>query len=273
MRFLDNVIDANVYVLDEIEKITKGNRKIGLGVMGFADMLISMGIRYNSEEGLKTAEELMRFITNEARLASAALGKEKGDFPNFKESTLKEQFETMRNATVTTIAPTGTISIIGGCSQGIEPIFAIVYIREVSESLGRSLVETNTLFERVALKEGFHTEDLMKKIAGKTSIQDVKEIPERIRKLYVVAHDIDYEWHVRMQAAFQKHTDNAVSKTINFPHHSSPEDIEKAYLLAYKLGCKGVTVYRHGSRKKQILRSIESEGALSEIDFECPVCD
>lgn len=272
VRFLDNVIDANVYTLPEIEKTTKGNRKIGLGVMGFADMLIRMGIQYNTEEGLQTGETLMKFINTEARKTSVELGKEKGNFPNFSESIWAKQFKTMRNATVTTIAPTGTISIIANCSQGIEPLFAIVYIREVAESLGRRLVEVNSLFESIALREGFYSEELMKKIAKKTSIQDVEEIPERVRRLFVVAHNMQAEWHIRMQAVFQKHTDNAVSKTINFPNSATPDDIDKAYWLAYTLGCKGVTVYRHGSREKQVLRPIDSEGTLANLSLECSYC-
>ena len=272
VRFLDNVIDANVYTLPEIEKTTKGNRKIGLGVMGFADMLIRMGIQYNTEEGLQTGETLMKFINTEARKTSVELGKEKGNFPNFSESIWAKQFKTMRNATVTTIAPTGTISIIANCSQGIEPLFAIVYIREVAESLGRRLVEVNSLFESIALREGFYSEELMKKIAKKTSIQDVEEIPERVRHLFVVAHNMQAEWHIRMQAVFQKHTDNAVSKTINFPNSATPDDIDKTYWLAYTLGCKGVTVYRHGSREKQVLRPIDSEGTLANLSLECSYC-
>lgn len=272
VRFLDNVIDANVYTLPEIEKTTKGNRKIGLGVMGFADMLIKMGIQYNTEEGLQTGETLMKFINTEARKTSVELGKEKGNFPNFSESIWAKQFKTMRNATVTTIAPTGTISIIANCSQGIEPLFAIVYIREVAESFGRSLVEVNPLFESIAVREGFYSEELMKKIAKKTSIQDVEEIPERVRHLFVVAHNMQAEWHIRMQATFQKHTDNAVSKTTNFPNSATPDDIDKTYWLAYTLGCKGVTVYRHGSREKQILRPIESEGTLADLNLECSYC-
>jgi ribonucleoside-diphosphate reductase alpha chain len=272
VRFLDDVIDANVYTLPQIEKMTKGNRKIGLGVMGFADMLIKMGVRYDTEEGLQTGEKLMKFITTEARKMSVELGEEKGSFPNFQGSIWEPQFKTMRNATVTTIAPTGTISIIAGCSQGIEPLFAIVYVREVAESLGRSLIEVNPLFESIALKEGFYDEELIKKIARKISIQDVEEIPERVRRLFVVAHDISAEWHVRMQAVFQKYTDNAVSKTINFPNKATPDDIDKAYWLAYRLGCKGVTVYRHGSREKQVLRPIESDGTLADFSLTCPTC-
>ncbi|MDH5375252.1 MAG: vitamin B12-dependent ribonucleotide reductase [Candidatus Bathyarchaeota archaeon] len=272
VRFLDNVVDANVYTLSDIEKITKGNRKIGLGVMGFADMLIKMGIKYDTEEGLRTAERLMKFINDEAKKMSVELGEEKGSFPNFKGSVWEGRFKTLRNATVTTVAPTGTISIIAGCSQGIEPLFAIAYVREVAESLGRSLVEVNSLFENIALKGGFYSEELIKKVSKKTSIQDVEEIPERIRKLFVTAHDISEEWHVRMQAAFQKYTDNAVSKTINFPNWATPDDIEKAYLLAYKLGCKGITVYRHGSREAQVLRPIESEGTVADFSQVCPAC-
>ncbi|MEM5793977.1 MAG: adenosylcobalamin-dependent ribonucleoside-diphosphate reductase [Candidatus Aenigmatarchaeota archaeon] len=267
VRFLDNVIDANYYPIPQIEQMTKANRKIGLGVMGFADMLIQLGIPYNSEEALKVAEEVMKFISEEARKMSVELGEEKGSFPNFKGSVWeKKGYKAMRNATVTTIAPTGTIGVIAGCSSGIEPLFAIAYVREVSESLGANLVEINPLFETIAIKEGFYTEDLMKKISGKTSIQDVEEIPEHIRKLFVTAHDISPEWHVRMQAAFQKYTDNAVSKTINFPHHATPHDVEKAYLLAYKLGCKGITIYRHASREVQVLKP------LSEASSVCPTC-
>lgn len=272
VRFLDNVIDANVYILQEIEKVTRGNRKIGLGLMGFADMLIKRGIKYDTEEGLKAAGELMKFINEEGHKVSAKLGEEKGSFPNFSGSVWEKDWKAMRNATITTIAPTGTISIIGGSSQGIEPLFAIVYVREVSESLGRSLIEINPLFEDIALREGFYSEELMKKISKRTSVQDLEEIPEHIRRLFVTAHDITAEWHVRMQAAFQKHTDNAVSKTINFPNSATPNDIEKAYWLAYKLGCKGVTVYRHGSREAQVLRPIESEGTVADYSQICPTC-
>ena len=272
VRFLDNVVDANVYTLPEIQKMTKGNRKIGLGVMGFADMLIKLGIKYDTEEGLQAGEDLVRFIDTEAKKMSVELAEEKGSFPNFRGSIWEKQFKTTRNATVTTVAPTGTISIIAGCSQGIEPLFAIAYVREVAESLGRSLVEVNPLFERIALKEGFYSEELMKKLARKTSIQDMEEIPEQIRKIFVTAHDIDAEWHVRMQAAFQRYTDNAVSKTINFPNWATPDDIDRAYMLAYKLGCKGITVYRHGSRKVQVLRPIESEGTVADFSKECPTC-
>jgi ribonucleoside-diphosphate reductase alpha chain len=272
VRFLDNVVDANVYELPEIEKITKGNRKIGLGVMGFADMLIKRGIKYDTDEGLKAGEELMKFINDEGHKMSAELGEEKETFPNFHGSIWEKNWKTMRNATVTTVAPTGTISIIAGCSQGIEPLFAIAYVREVAETLGRSLVEVNPLFERIALREGFYSNDLVREVSKRTSVQDLKEIPEDMRRLFVTAHDISAEWHVRMQAAFQRHTDNAVSKTINFPNWATPNDVEKAYILAYKLGCKGITVYRHGSREVQVLRPIESEGAVADYSLVCPTC-
>jgi len=271
-KFLDNVVDANIYVLPQIEAITKGNRKIGLGIMGFADMLIKRGIKYDTEEGLKAGEELMKFINDEGHKMSAELGKEKGNFANFKGSTLERTWKTHRNATVTTVAPTGTISIIVGCSQGIEPLFAIAYVREIAETLGRSLVEVNPLFERIALREGFYSEELIKEVSRRTSIQDLKEIPAKWRRLFVTAHDISAEMHVRMQAAFQKYTDNAVSKTINFPNWATPNDVEKAYMLAWKLGCKGITVYRHGSREAQVLRPVESEGSVADFSRVCPTC-
>jgi ribonucleoside-diphosphate reductase alpha chain len=272
VRFLDNVVDANWYVLPEIEQLTKGNRKIGLGVMGFADSLIKRDIRYDTEEGLKAGEELMKFINDEGHKMSSELGAEKGNFPNFHSSIWEKQYRNMRNSTTTTVAPTGTISIIGGSSQGIEPLFAIAYVREVAETLGRSLVEVNALFESIALREGFYSEELIRKISKRTSIQDVKEIPERWRRLFMTAHDINAEMHVRMQAAFQKHTDNAVSKTVNFPNWATPNDVEKAYVLAWKLGCKGITVYRHGSREVQVLRPIESEGDVADFSLVCPTC-
>lgn len=284
VHFLDNVIDINKYPIPEIEEVTKANRKIGLGVMGFGDMLIQLGIPYNSEEGIKTAEEVMKFISQEARNMSVELGKDRGSFPNFEKSVWKEKFEAMRNATVTTIAPTGTIGVIAGCSSGIEPLFAISYTRNVKETLGENLVEINSFFENFAIMHGFYNEDLIRKISKKASIQHIVDIPENIRRVFVTAHDISPEWHIRMQGAFQKYTDNAVSKTVNFPFHATPHDIEKVYWLAYKLGCKGVTVYRDGSRKTQILtteesvrertdRFVEMEKSVpTEYNGGCPTC-
>ena len=252
VRFLDNVIDANKYPLPEIEKMTKANRKIGLGVMGFADMLIQLGIPYDSEEAVQTAEKVMKFITEEARKTSVELGEEKGSFPNFSGSVWeKKGYKAMRNATVTTVAPTGTISIIAGCSSGIEPLFAIAYIRNVME--GTQLLEVNQYFEQKTKEIGIYSKQLMEKVAKYGSIQKMKEIPEDLKRVFVTALDIAPEWHVKMQAAFQKYTDNAVSKTVNLPHDATIKDVENVFWLAYKLKCKGITVYRYGSKKEQVL--------------------
>jgi ribonucleoside-diphosphate reductase alpha chain len=251
VRFLDNVIEMNKYPLPQIEQITRANRKIGLGVMGFADMLLRLGIPYDSEEALKLGAEVMKLLNEEAHKTSVALAEERGSFPNFPESKLAKRFNKLRNATVTTIAPTGTISIISGVSSGIEPIFAVAYVRNVMDK--DILPEVNPIFAEVARERGFYTDDLMKEIATKGSLKDVRAVPEDIRRLFVTALDISPEWHIRMQAAFQDHTDNAVSKTVNFPHEATPKDVETVYLLAHKLGCKGVTVYRYGSREDQVL--------------------
>jgi ribonucleoside-diphosphate reductase alpha chain len=255
VRFLDNVVDVNKYPMKEIADMTRANRKIGLGVMGFADMLIKMGIRYDSDEAIKLAEKIMKFIQDEGRKISEEIGKEKGSFANFKKSSWAKKHKHMRNATVTTIAPTGTISVISNCSSGIEPLFAVSYVRDVSDSLGHELLEVNQRFETMMIERGLYDDDdeLIKKISQHGNIQEIKEIPKDIRNIFVTALDITPEWHVRAQAAFQKYTDNAVSKTINFPNWATPHDVEKAFMLSWKLGCKGVTVYRYGSREKQVL--------------------
>jgi ribonucleoside-diphosphate reductase alpha chain len=271
IHFLDNVIDANKYPIIEIELMTKKVRRIGLGVMGFADMLILLGIPYNSENALKTAESLMKFITGEARKASEELAMTRRSFPEFEKSVWKKLgYKCMRNSTLTTIAPTGEISIIAGCSMGIEPLFSVVYVR-TSESLGTTMIEINPLFERIAIREEIYSDELIEKISKSTSIQHVQEIPEHIRKIFVTAHDISSEWHVRMQAVFQKYTDNAVSKTVNFPNSATPNHVEEVYLLAYRMGCKGVTVFRDGSRSTQVLTTVKKVEEVSQPIFTDPL--
>ncbi|NWF86696.1 adenosylcobalamin-dependent ribonucleoside-diphosphate reductase [Candidatus Bathyarchaeota archaeon] len=251
VHFLDNIVDANKYTLKEIEAITKANRKIGLGVMGFADMLIKLGIQYDSEEALQLGEKLMKFVEEESHKKSVEIAEERGSFPNFEKSIWKNKYKAFRNATVTTIAPTGTISIIAGCSSGIEPIFAVSFIRNVLS--GKRLFETNPLFEDIAKEHGFYSAKLLEEIAKTGSVQKIEGIPDNTKRLFVTALDIAPEWHVKMQAVFQKYTDNAVSKTVNLPTEATVEDVRKIYELAWKLKCKGVTVFRYGSKPEQVL--------------------
>jgi ribonucleoside-diphosphate reductase alpha chain len=281
VHFLDNVIDVNPYPLKETDKITRANRKIGLGVMGFADLLILMGVPYDSEKATEIGEEIAKFINEEAGKASERLGLERGSFPNFEASIWKGKFKARRNATVTTIAPTGTISIIAGCSSGIEPLFAVAFMRHVLE--GARLFELHPIFEEIAKKRGFYGETL-EKIVSHGTIREVEGIPEDLRRVFVTAHDIPPEWHVKIQAAFQRHTENAVSKTVNLPEDASLNDVENVFHLAYKLGCKGVTVYRYGSKGVQVLNlGVESRGeekvATAEAEYAggrpiegCEVC-
>jgi len=273
VRFLDDVIDVNRYPLPEIEAMSRANRKIGLGVMGFAELLIKLGIPYDSKDALSLAEKLMRFVTEEARQCSQALGLEKGSFPNFELSSWST-YEAMRNATVTTIAPTGTTGVIAGCSSGIEPLFAVAFVRNVMGGM----LEINKLFEAIAKERGFYSKDLIRAIAKRGSIQDIGGIPEDVKRIFVTALDISPEWHVRMQAAFQKYTDNAVSKTVNLPADATREDVRRVFLLAYELGCKGITVYRYGSKEQVLSLDIpklmldEYVSADSEYAGECRIC-
>jgi ribonucleoside-diphosphate reductase alpha chain len=251
-RFLDDVIDVNQYPLPEIAEMTKATRKIGLGVMGFADMLIQLGIPYDSEQALTVAEEVAHFIFEKANEASADLAKERSVFPAFEESIYDvTDGPRFRNASRTTIAPTGSLSIIANCSGGIEPVFALSYTRHILE--GEEFIEVNPYFEEAAKKGSFYSLELMKELAEGKKLRDIANVPEEIKRNFVTAHDISPEWHVRMQAAFQKFTDSAVSKTVNFPHEATPEDIAKVYMQAYHEGLKGITIYRDRSRESQVL--------------------
>ncbi len=253
VQFLDDVIEVNQFPLPQIAKMTLQNRKIGLGVMGLAEFLILLGIPYDSQKALHVAQKVMKFISEKAREASVELGLKRGSFPSFKGSLWeKKGFPAMRNATCTTIAPTGTISIIANTTSGIEPLFALVYIREALE--GIRLIEVNPVFETWLKEKGWADKKRLLAIAREGSLKNLSEFPPEWRRLFVTALDIEVDWHVKMQAAFQKYTDNAVSKTVNLPADSTPDDVRRIFLLAYDLKCKGITVYRYGSRKEQVLK-------------------
>jgi ribonucleoside-diphosphate reductase alpha chain len=254
VRFLDNCIDASRYPIEQIADMHRGNRKIGLGVMGWADTLALMGIPYASEEALARARKIMQFIREQSREASAELARGRGVFPNFKGSIYdRTGGPKLRNATLTTIAPTGTLSMIAGCSSGIEPYFALAYRRKV---LDTEIHETNRLFDGMARQRGFYSKTLMEDVSRKGDLRGVKGIPSDLRRIFRTAHEITPEWHVKMQAAFQKYTDNAVSKTINLPRSAKPKDVEQAYMLAYELGCKGITVFRSGTARQGTLERL-----------------
>ncbi|KXA91104.1 hypothetical protein AKJ57_02465 [candidate division MSBL1 archaeon SCGC-AAA259A05] len=279
VHFLDNVIDANEHPKPEIERLVKANRKIGLGVMGWAELLLKLKIPYDSEEAVELSEKLMKFMSEKAREKSVELGKKRGSFPNFEKSIWSEDYEAMRNATVTSIAPTGSLSIIAGCSSGIEPIFSLAFIRNVLE--GERLFEVNPVFEEVAKERKFYSGDLIEKIARGKTIQGMEEIPEDIKEVFVTAMEIDPKWHVKMQAAFQKYVDNAVSKTINLPKDAEVEEVRKIYEMAWELDCKGITVYRYGSKSDQVLQKSEEESEFTSAEPEyagggptgvCPLC-
>ncbi|MDI9585867.1 MAG: vitamin B12-dependent ribonucleotide reductase [Acidobacteriota bacterium] len=260
VRFLDNVIDMNRFPLELIAERTRANRKIGLGIMGFADLLIQMGVPYNTEKAVDVAQSVMKFVRDEARAASEQLAEERGVFPNWELSIFNNGVpRKQRNATTTTLAPTGTISMIAGCSSGCEPLFAVAFTRRVLD--GDELVEVSPLFELVAKDRGFYSPELVREIAARGSLADIAAVPSDVRRVFVTAHDVTPEWHVRIQAAFQLYTDNAVSKTVNFPHDATREQVAEVYNLAYDLGCKGVTIYRDGCRENQVLSTGATEQA------------
>ncbi len=267
IRFLDDVIEVNNYPLPAIDELARGNRKVGLGVMGWADMLIKMDIAYNSDEGVALGEKIMGFIDAEAKAASRKLAEVRGSFPNF-EGSIYDTAEggPIRNATVTTIAPTGTLSIIANCSSGVEPLFAVSYVRTVMDN--DRLVEVNPLFEEIAVKRGFYSRELMALIADHGSVHGIDEVPGDIQDIFVTAHDIEPVWHIRMQASFQKYCDNAVSKTVNFESDATPDDVRMVYDLAYELGVKGVTIYRDGSKEGQVLTTGKSAKGGSAVSVD-----
>jgi ribonucleoside-diphosphate reductase alpha chain len=252
VHFLDNVVDASRYPIGVIAEMARGNRRIGLGVMGFADALIKLGIPYDSDEAVAMADRLMAFVASEAWKASQRLAEVRGSFPNFSASVWPERgFRALRNVTCTTVAPTGTLSIIAGCSSGIEPLFALSYLRDVLD--GTRMVEQNALFRQAAIRRGFYSGQLFAEIARRGSCRGLAAVPEDVQRLFPTAFDIAPEWHVRLQAAFQKHTDSAVSKTCNLPESATPADVRRIYELAWRLRCKGITVYRYGSAAGQVL--------------------
>ncbi|NLA21488.1 MAG: adenosylcobalamin-dependent ribonucleoside-diphosphate reductase, partial [Candidatus Marinimicrobia bacterium] len=272
VQFLDDVIDINKFPLKKIETMVKKTRKIGLGVMGFADVLFSLKIPYDSDEALQLADELMKFIYNRTKEASTKLGESRGTFPAWNDSIYFPDGPKYRNSTCITIAPTGTISMIADCSSGIEPIFSLAFTKKVMD--GTELLYVNPYFEQACKEAGIYSAELMHRVIAEGSIQHIAEIPEKIRRVFVTAHDISPEWHVRMQAAFQKWVDAAVSKTCNFPKSATVQDVLDAYWLAYEAGCKGITIYRDGSRDEQVLYvGKQTDQAKSEQAVQPPIID
>ncbi len=273
VHFLDNVIDAGKYPLEQIDKVVKQNRKVGLGIMGFADLLIQLSVVYGSNRSFEIADEIMEFINKRAHQKSEQLAEKRGVFPNY-EGSIYEGKVKLRNATLTSIAPTGTISILAGCSSSIETIFAVVFRREILD--GQVFYDVNPHFEKIAKERGFYSTALMEKIANQGVVSNLTEIPKEIRDIFATALEVSPEEHVKMQATFQKHVDNAVSKTVNLPSSATPKDIERIFLLAHDLGCKGITVYRYGSKEHQVLSIGKKEKSSAETlknnTRKCPAC-
>ena len=266
VRFLDNTIDMSKYPIDEIDQMVKGNRKIGLGIMGFADLLYMLDTPYDSEEALELSRKIMSFVQKESHKASCDLAKKRGVFPNFHQSIFKDNKDLqMRNATTTTIAPTGTLSIIAGCSSGIEPAFALSFVRTVMDN--DRLIEVNPVFKRFAIEKDFYSDALMEEIAEKGTVKGNVNVPSDLQRVFVTAHDIKPEYHIKMQAAFQMYTDNAVSKTVNLPHEATEADVNFIYDQAFTLKCKGVTIYRDGSKDNQVLSVSKNNKIVEEDDF------
>lgn len=269
-QFLDNVVELNKYPIKQIQEMTQYHRRLGLGVMGFAKMLTKMGIRYDSDEAVKLGEEIMKFITEEARKMSHEMGRARGSFPGFSESIWAGKYDAMRNATVTSIAPTGTISMIADTSSGIEPLFALAYIKTVMD--GTKLYYSDDVFEHVLKVRGLYSQELMQKIIENGTIQEIEDMPSDIKNIFIVSYDLKTDAHVKMQAAFQKHTDLAVSKTVNMPNEATVDEVETTYLLAWRTGCKGITVYRDGSRGEQVLTVAKKKSsAVQSSQFIPPV--
>jgi ribonucleoside-diphosphate reductase alpha chain len=260
VRFLDNGVDLSRYPIKQIKKMARANRRIGLGVMGFADMLYQMEVGYNSNEGVRVAEKVMGFVNKVGVNESQNLAKEKGVFPNYKGSEFEKKGLRRRNLAVTTIAPTGTISMVADCSSGIEPVFALSYVKNVVEESGLSYV--NEYFRKAVEDLKISEEEknkIYQRVSKTGSCQDIEQLPDLIKKVFVTAYDISPEAHIKMQAGFQKRVENAVSKTINFPSEATLEQVEKAYILAWELKCKGVTIYRSGSREGQVLETTKKK--------------
>lgn len=268
IRFLDNIIEVNYYPFPDIELMAKGNRKIGLGVMGFADLLVRLAVPYASDAAVEVVEVIMGFINRKSKEASARLAEEKGSFPNINRSIYMGR--PMRNATVTTIAPTGTLSMLVDTSSGIEPLYGLSFIKEALE--GNRFVVTNPYFAEIAEKRGFLTPAFMEEVADKGSLREIAGVPEDIRRVFATAFEVPAEWHIKVQAAFQRHVDNAVSKTVNFPCEATVEDVRRAYFTAWKLGCKGLTIFREGSRENQVMRFAAKDKGLESSGERCSVC-